>query len=94
MSSLVVLAYDIADDTRRRRAARLCEQRMLRVQESVFEAWLTPAELHRLLASLQEQIDPKADQIRTYTLALRDFARRRVLGQMPQAVPDPDYYLV
>ncbi len=94
MSSLVVLAYDIADDKRRRRAARICEQRMLRVQESVFEAWLTPAELRHILTSLQEQIDPEADQIRTYTLALRDFARRRVLGQMPQAVPDPDYYLV
>lgn len=94
MSSLVVLAYDIADDTRRRRAARLCEQRMLRVQESVFEAWLTPAELGRILASLRDEIDPKADQIRTYNLALRDFARRRVLGQMPQAVPDPDYYIV
>jgi CRISPR-associated protein Cas2 len=94
MSSLVVLAYDIADDKRRRHAARICEQRMLRVQESVFEAWLTPAELLRILASLQEHIDPTADQVRTYTLALRDFARRRVLGQMPQAVPDLDYYLV
>ncbi|MEW6559353.1 MAG: CRISPR-associated endonuclease Cas2 [Pseudomonadota bacterium] len=94
MSSLVVLAYDITDDARRRRAARLCEQRMLRVQESVFEAWLTPAEHHRILHSLQHEIDPQADQIRTYTLALRDFSRRRVLGQMPQAVPDPDYYIV
>lgn len=94
MSSLVVLAYDIADDKRRRRAARLCEQRMLRVQESVYEAWLTPAEVERILAELKNDIDPRADQIRVYTLALRDFARRRVLGQMPEAVPDPDYYIV
>jgi CRISPR-associated protein Cas2 len=94
MSSLVVLAYDIADDTRRRRAARLCEQRMLRVQESVFEAWLTPAELQRILHGLLREIDPAADQIRTYTLALRDLSRRRVLGQMPAAAPDPDYYIV
>ncbi len=94
MSSLVVLAYDIADDKRRRHAARLCEQRMLRIQESVFEAWLTPAEHRRILASLQALIDPKADQIRTYALALRDLSRRRVLGQMPQAAPEPDYYLL
>jgi CRISPR-associated protein Cas2 len=93
MSSLVVLAYDIADDRRRRRAARLCEQRMMRVQESVFEAWLTPAELQRLLDNLHAEIDPHADQIRAYTLNLRDFGRRQVLGAMPAAAPVQDYYL-
>ena len=94
MSSLVILAYDIADDTRRRHAARLCEQRMLRVQDSVFEAWLTPAETRRLLAELRLLLDLHADQVRAYTLALRDLTRRCVLGPMPQALPDPGYYLV
>lgn len=94
MSKLVVLAYDIADEKRRKRVARLCEQRMLRIQESVFEAWLTSYEVGQLLAAVATHIEPRLDQVRLYTLDLRDLGRRRVIGQMPQAAPDPDYYLL
>ncbi|QLP99309.1 MAG: CRISPR-associated endonuclease Cas2 [Burkholderiaceae bacterium] len=94
MSKLVILAYDIADDARRRSVARLCEQRMLRVQESVFEAWLTPHEVERLLAHVAREIEPRLDQVRLYSLDLRGLGRRRVIGQMPQAIPEPDYYLL
>lgn len=93
MSSLIVLAYDIADDRRRRRAARMCEQSMLRIQESVFEAWLTPAELTRMLERLRAELDPALDQVRVYSLALRDFSRRRVIGQMPTAPLEQDYFI-
>ena len=94
MSRLTVVAYDIADDTRRRHAARICEQRMLRVQESVFEAWLTTAERDRLMEALRQVIEPESDQIRLYPLALREQGRRAVIGTMPQALPTPDFYLI
>ena len=94
MSRLTVVAYDIADDTRRRQAARICEQRMLRVPESVFEAWLTTAERDRLMEALRQVIELESDQIRLYPLALREGSRRTVVGAMPQALPTPDYYLI
>ncbi|OZB62244.1 MAG: CRISPR-associated endonuclease Cas2 [Thiomonas sp. 13-66-29] len=94
MSRLVVLAYDIADDKRRRAVARTCEQRMLRVQESVFEAWLTPHETQAIVQAVGRCIDPTVDQVRVYPLALRQLARRRVLGPMPAAQDTPDYLVV
>ncbi len=94
MSRLTVLAYDIADDERRRHVARVCEQRMLRIQESVFEAWMTAVERARLLDALRDLIEPSHDQVRLYALALRETQRRTVLGVMPRAEPTPDYFLV
>jgi len=94
MSRLTVLAYDIADDARRNHVAKVCEHHMLRVQESVFEAWLSAAELQRLIHALRPHLDPAADTVRIYPLALRDLARRKALGPHPQAQPLPDYILV
>lgn len=94
MSRLTVLAYDIADDDRRRQVAKVCEHHMLRVQESVFEAWLSAAELRRLLHALHPHLDPAADALRIYPLALRDLTRRQTLGPHPKAQPLPDYILV
>lgn len=94
MSRLTVLAYDIADDDRRRQVAKICEHHMLRVQESVFEAWLSATELQRLIHALQPHLDPQADTVRLYPLALRDLARRQTLGPHPQAQPLPDFLLI
>ena len=77
MSRLTILAYDIADDARRRRVARVCEQRMLRVQDSVFDAWMTSAERARLLRAVHDVIEPTLDQVRLYALASRGHGRCR-----------------
>lgn len=77
---LWVIVYDIADDGRRRRLAAVLGRRAERVQESVFEAWLTGAELRELLAEVVAVIEPAADAVRAYPLALRDASRREMLG--------------
>lgn len=64
----VVVCYDIPDDRRRLRAARVCLGFGLRVQRSVFEAELTPAQLGRLKARLMRVINPEEDSIRIYKL--------------------------
>ena len=64
-----VVAYDIADDRRRNRVAKILEDYGDRVQESVFEMILdTDARYVALYARLESAIDPAADRIRVYRL--------------------------
>ncbi len=46
--SLYVAAYDIAQDARRRRVARVLRAYGTRVQRSVFEIWLDPDEVSEI----------------------------------------------
>jgi len=79
-----VLAYDIADDKRRRKIARLCEAVAERVQYSVFEAYLTEAELEKLLKKTSRWMQTGQDSLRVYTLcaSCRNKARTHGLGQI------------
>lgn len=66
-SQLRVISYDIGDDRRRRRLARLLEEQAVRVQESVFEARLTTRQTDRLIAQLRK-LTGVGDSLRVYTV--------------------------
>jgi CRISPR-associated protein Cas2 len=70
---LVVVAYDVrtedkAGRRRLRRVAKLCQNFGQRVQFSVFECLVDPAQWANLKAKLLAEIDPKADSLRFYFL--------------------------
>ncbi len=69
---LIVIAYDITDDKRRRQLAQLLEGYGERVQKSVFECHLDRRRLARLRREMQRHADPQTDRIRIYTLCRRD----------------------
>lgn len=87
---LIVACYDIADDRRRNRIARVLEGYGERVQGSVFECHLDAARVRQLKAALDKEIDPQEDRLRYYSLCAKDSLR--VLwhgaGGPPQDVPD------
>lgn len=84
-----VLAYDLSDDRRRAKIARLMESMGERVQGSVFEAWLTPAELNRLIAKAKKVMNEREDSLRIYALCAACRGKIRVEGQgKPLAPPD------
>ena len=64
---LRVIAYDIADNRRRRKIAETLEDQCVRVQESLFEARLTAAKAARLMADLRKLAGP-GDSLRLYTV--------------------------
>jgi CRISPR-associated protein Cas2 len=76
-----VLAYDISDNKRRAKIARLCEATAERVQGSVFEGYFTPAELARLLKKVGRVFNEKEDSLRIYSLCASDREKVRTLGQ-------------
>lgn len=63
-----LLAYDIADDRRRARIAKLMESLGARVQGSVFEAYLNAAELAGLLKKAEKRMSKDEDSLRVYPL--------------------------
>jgi len=88
-----VLAYDITDDRRRAKIAKLMESLADRVQGSVFEAYLTPAELERLLAKAGKTLQPKEDGLRVYVLCSECRGKARTVG-VGQVTPPPGVKIV
>lgn len=75
-----VCAYDVADDKRRRRLVRVLEAWGERVQESVFEAWLTQNERSRLERVAWRCLDKAQDRLAIYGLPATDLADIVSLG--------------
>lgn len=86
----VLVAYDVRTDSeagqaRLRKVATICRNFGQRVQYSLFEARVTPAQLEELTAQLRRVIDSQADSLRIYLLhggrehALRAYGRDRYI---------------
>lgn len=78
---LMLVAYDVSTESpggkrRLRRVARACLDWGQRVQNSVFECEVDPAQWAELRRRLLAEIDPAADSLRFYRLGAD--ARRRV----------------
>ena len=70
---MVVVSYDVDTTTpagakRLRKVAKVCESRGCRVQNSMFEVIVNPAQLVELQARLGSVIDSDKDSIRIYRL--------------------------
>lgn len=77
---MVLITYDVATGTpegrrRLRAVARACEDWGQRVQHSVFECELDPAQWTALRARLVDIIEPGTDSLRFYMLG-REWRRR------------------
>ena len=94
---LMLITYDVATKDaagrrRLRRVARLCKDFGQRVQYSVFECQVDPAQWAALRARLLATIDPEADSLRFYRLGAN--WRSRVEHAGTKASYDPEGPLV
>jgi CRISPR-associated protein Cas2 len=93
---LVLVTYDVstlAREGRRRlrRVARACQDYGVRVQFSVFECTVDPAQWAGLRARLRDLVDPTLDSLRFYHLGS---AARRIEHHGAKVPIDPDAPLV
>ena len=70
---MVLVTYDVSTTTeagkkRLRHVAKQCVNYGQRVQNSVFECWLEPAQFTQLKNKLEEIIDSEKDSLRYYSL--------------------------
>lgn len=91
---LHLIAFDVADDRRRYRLVRHLERYGQRVQESVFEAWITPQQRAALLQGAQALLHPGQDRLACYALTPDDQRHVRLLGVNARLTANPDYVLV
>lgn len=77
----IVISYDISDDKRRRNVMKTMEDYGTRVQYSVFECRLQPAELNKLRRLLRRHVHPTEDSIRFYFIGAEDVGRIQMLGR-------------
>lgn len=83
---MLVVTYDVdttsaAGAKRLRKVAQLCERYGTRVQNSVFEIQVDPAQLATLKAGLEKLIRPEADSVRLYRLGNHYQSRIEVMGK-------------
>lgn len=83
------IAYDIPDDGRRVKVANTLKSFGERVQLSVFECWLNPAQLQELKRLLQKKADLNQDSVRIYPVG----GTVEVLGQ-GRPTDNPDYLIL
>lgn len=70
---MVLITYDVSTESeggarRLRRVAKVCKDYGQRVQKSVFECLVDPAQWARLRARLVEEIEEEEDSLRFYFL--------------------------
>jgi CRISPR-associated protein Cas2 len=77
----LVVSYDITEDRRRNRVAKLMENYGKRVQYSVFECLLQEYSLLQLQEQLQAILDFETDSVRFYRLCVRCRNAIEILGR-------------
>jgi len=79
---LIVVSYDISDDKRRRKVAKIMEGYGCRVQYSVFECELDKKKLTELRQRLAKLVNAKAgESVRFYPLTQDSAQKSSVLGR-------------
>lgn len=79
--TFTAIAYDVADDNRRAKVARLLYGVANRVQKSVFEGYLDEATFERVVRKLANLLDPQTDSVRLYRLCKTCRNQITVLGR-------------
>jgi CRISPR-associated protein Cas2 len=90
---LVLVVYDIADDRRRDRLATFLEGYGRRVQESVFECFLSLQEMKALHLKVSGQVQAGEDNVRFYWLPADALLRTLTIGSKPPQ-PPPSVYII
>jgi len=90
---LVVICYDVSTiepegQRRLRRVAKACKNYGQRVQLSVFECEIDPAQWASLRQRLIDEIDPKVDSLRFYFLGSNWRRRIEQIGAKQSYDPD------
>jgi len=90
---LIVVSYDIPDDRRRTKLAHALKDFGVRVQYSVFECLLEPAQVEALSARIGRLIDPAKDSVRLYRFCADCGTKTEVKG-LGKPTEDPEVYVL
>jgi CRISPR-associated protein Cas2 len=90
----ILVSYDIPDNKRRTKLAKILEDYGQRVQYSVFECDLTAKQQAKLLKELKAVMVEQEDSIRVYRLCAECVKEIKALGQAKPPAEEPAVYIV
>lgn len=76
-----IVSYDIPNDKRRGKIAKILEGYGRRAQYSVFECEINDEQREKLEKALKRELDAEEDDIRFYPMNRADLKRVRLLGR-------------
>ena len=88
MKQFLVVAYDIADDRRRQKIAKLLVQYGTRCNKSVFECLLTESKIRKMQQQLLRLVHEQEDVILYYYLCMPCVLKRESIGRKPNMQPE------
>lgn len=88
-----LISYDIEDDKKRNRIAKIMEDYGKRVQFSVFECLMDMEQLNKLKNDFEKIIDKEKDSIRIYRLCENCQKLIEVIGE-GEITKDLDFYII
>jgi CRISPR-associated protein Cas2 len=89
---LTVFCYDVTEDKRRRKIAKLLEDAATRVQYSVFETRMTKSKAGIVAQRVASHLG-EGDSLRVYVIGRNGERRSRVYGDGPAFESDEGYWL-
>ena len=87
------ICYDVKDDARRLKIAKVLKDYGTRVQLSVFEADLDTGKLERLKNRVRKVLNDSEDTLRLYPLCATCMSRIEIIGQ-GVVTQDPDVIVI
>ena len=91
--TLAVVSYDIVDDTRRNKVAKVLLDYGERVQYSVFEITLMEM-IPEIKEKISNLINTEEDNVRYYLLCRGCVNKKAVVGQEKSTCSDSDYFIL
>jgi len=91
--SFYLISYDISNDKRRNRVAKILVNVGTRVQYSVFEIIVNKLRLEKTLFKLKKVVNLDEDSIRLYHFCPTCMTGIEIIGQ-GKVTKDEDYYIV
>ncbi|MBE9033034.1 CRISPR-associated endonuclease Cas2 [filamentous cyanobacterium LEGE 11480] len=88
-----LVCYDVVDNNRRNRIAKLLKGYGLRVQKSVFECMLNDDQLQMVQKRLHKYLQPEEDQVRFYPMSGHTRRKVMILGVQPDCEVDDDIFI-
>jgi len=89
----MIVAYDIADDKRLIRIAKVMLDYGVRVQKSIFEVNVTPPVFREIKERVEKIIVAEEDGVKYYPLCERCAGTVEIIGQGNFTDPDCEYYI-
>ena len=90
---LLLVVYDIADDKRRVKLANFLEGHGRRVQESVFECFLSLPEVKKLFEQVKRRVKAQEDNVRFYWIPSDALPKTLTIGSPLPGKP-PSAYII